>query len=87
MVGGACHFPKSYNSESAGDSMISSMTIEEGGAEVTLPRNFCRYSSQSFLDLTDIALQLVPDWVARGNRLVAMQSSLCTISLSIQIIP
>ena len=45
MAGEACPFPKSDNFESTGDSMISSMTTEEGGAKVTLPRHFCRYSS------------------------------------------
>ena len=87
MAGRACPFSKSDNPDSTCDSLISSMTTEEGSAEVTLPRHFYRYSSQSFLDPTDIALQLTPDWVARGHRLAAMQSSLHTISLSIQIIP
>lgn len=72
MAGGACPFPKSDDPESVGDSMISSMTTEEGGTKVTLPRHFCRYSSQSFLDPTDIALQLVPNWVAKEHRLAAM---------------
>ena len=35
MVGGACPFPKSDDLGSAGDSMISSMTTEKGGVEVT----------------------------------------------------
>ena len=83
MTGGACLFPESDNPESASDSMISSMTTEEGGAKVTLPRHFYRYLSQSFLDLTDIALQLALDWVAKGHRLAAMKSSLCTISFLI----
>ena len=87
MAGGACPFPESDNFESTGDSMIFLITTKEGGAKVILPRHFCRYSSQSFLVPTDIVLQLVPNWVARGHRLAAMQSSLCTISLSIQIIP
>ena len=87
MAGRACPFPESDGLRSIGDYMIFSMTTKEGGAEVTIPRRFCRYSSQSFLDPTDIALQLALDWVARGHRLVAMQSSLHTISLSIWIIP
>ena len=87
MVGGVFLFLESDNSGSAGDSMIFSMTTDKGGAEVTLPRRFYRYSSQSFLDPTDIALQLAPDWVARGQRLAAMQSPFLMISLSIQIIP
>ena len=73
MVGGACPFSKSNDPESAGDSMISSTTTEKGGTEVALPRNFCRYSSQSFLDLINIALQLVPDWAAGGHSLAAIQ--------------
>ena len=87
MVGGVCPFPESDDFRSAGDSTISSMTTEDRGIEVTLPRHFYRYSSQSFLNPTDKTLQLVPDWVSRGHRLAAMQSSFCTISLSIQIIP
>ena len=87
VAGGACPFLEFDDPEFADDSMISSMTTDEGGTEVTLPRRFYRHSSQSFLDPTDIALQLVLNWVARGHRLIAMQSSLCTISLSIQIIP
>ena len=61
MAGEACPFPESDNPKSASDSMISSMTTEEGGTKVTLPKRFSKYSSQSFLDLTDIALQLVPN--------------------------
>ena len=61
MANGACPFSESDNPESVGNSMISSMTTEDGGAKVTLPRRFCRYSSQSFLDLTNIALQLAPN--------------------------
>ena len=61
MVGRIFPFPKSDNSRSVDDSMISSMTTKEGGAEVNLPRRFCRYSSQSFLDPNDIALQLALD--------------------------
>ena len=61
MAGRAFHFLKSDDLESAGDSTIFSMTTKEGGAEVTLPRCFSRYSSQSFLDPTDITLQLIPD--------------------------
>ena len=72
-----------HNPESTGISMISLMTIEEEGAEVTWPRRFSKYSSQSFLNPTDIALQLVPDWVIGGNKLAAIQSPLRTISLSI----
>jgi len=45
MAGGVFLFLEFDNSRSAGDSMISSMKTEEGGAEVTLPRHFYRYSS------------------------------------------
>ena len=61
MVGRIFPFPEFDNSRSVDDSMISSMTTKKGGAEVTLPRRFCRYSSQSFLNPTDIALQLALD--------------------------
>ena len=54
MAGRAYPFLESDDPESVGDSMISSMTIKEGGTEVTLQRRFCRYSSQSLLDPTDI---------------------------------
>ena len=83
MAGGAYPFPESDDLGSIGDSMISSITTEEGCAEVTWPRSFCRYSSQSFLDPTNIALQLVLDWTVGGHKLAAMQSPLHTISLSI----
>ena len=87
MVGGVCPFPKSNDPESTGDSTISSMTTEEEGAVVTWPRRFSKYLSHSFFDPTDIALQLALDWVARGHKLAAIQSSLHTIFLSIQMIP
>ena len=58
MAGGACPFPESDDLEFASDSMISLMTTEEEGTKVTLPRHFDKYSSQSFLDPTNIALQL-----------------------------
>ena len=61
MAGRVCPFPESDDFRSTGDSMISLMTTKEGGTEVTLPRHFYRYSSQCFLDPTDIALQLVHD--------------------------
>ena len=61
MAGRTCPFPESDDPESVGVSTISSMTTEEEGAEATWPRHFSRYSSQSFLDPTDIALQLAPD--------------------------
>ena len=83
MVGETFPFPESDDPESTGISMISLMTIEEEGAEVTWPRRFSKYSSQSFLNPTDIALQLVPDWAIGGNKLAAIQSPLRTISLSI----
>ena len=86
MACGTCPFPKSDDLGSVGDSTISLMTTKKRGAKVTLPRRFCRYSSQSFLDPTDIALQLVPNWANGGHRLVAIQSPLRTISLSIQMI-
>ena len=40
MAGRVCPFLKSDDPRSVGDSMISSMTTEDGGAEVTLPRCF-----------------------------------------------
>ena len=86
MAGGACLFLKSNDPGSIGDSMISSMTTEEGGVEVTWPRCFYRYLSQSFLDPTDIALQLASNWLVGGHKLAAIQSHFCTISLSIQMI-
>ena len=45
MVGEACLFPEFDDPEYAGDSIISLMTTEEGGAKVTLPRHFYRYLS------------------------------------------
>ena len=45
MASGVCPFPESDDLEFAGDSMISSITIEEGGTKVTLPKRLCRYSS------------------------------------------
>ena len=87
MAGRACLFLESDDPESASDSMISSMTTKEGGTKVTLPRHFNKYSSQSFLDPTNIALQLVFDYATRGHRLVAMQPPFRTTSLLIQIIP
>ena len=56
MASGACPFSEFDDFESAGDSMISLMTTEEGGIEVTFPRRFCKYFSQSFLDPTNTAL-------------------------------
>jgi len=56
MASGAYPFPESDDPKSVGDSIISSMTTEKGGTEVTLPRYFCKYSSQSFPDPIDIAL-------------------------------
>ena len=79
-------FPESDDPKFARDSTISSMTTEEGGTEVALLGHFYRYSSQSLLDPTDIALQLAPDWVVRGYRLTAIQSPLRTTPLSIQMI-
>ena len=87
MAGGAYPFPESDDLEFTSDSMISSMTTEEEGTKVTLPRRFGKYSSQSFLDPTNIALQLDSNWVIGGHKLAAMQSPLCTTSLSIQKIP
>ena len=40
MAGRGCPFLESDDPESSGDSMISSITTEERGAEVTLPRHF-----------------------------------------------
>ena len=48
----------------------------------TMLEQFSKYLSHSFLDPTDIALQLV----AKGHKLAAIQSSLHTISLSTQMI-
>ena len=61
MAGGTCPFPESDDPRSVGVSTISSMTTKEEGAKVTWPRCFSKYLSQSFLDPTNIALQLVPD--------------------------
>ena len=83
MVGEACLFPESNDLESAGNFMISSMTTKEGGAEVALPRHFYRYSPQSFLDPTNVTLQLAPDWAVGGHWLATMQSPLRIVSLLI----
>ena len=56
MAKGVCLFSKSNDPKSMGDSTISLMTIEKEGARVTWPRRFSKYSPQSFLDPTDIAL-------------------------------
>ena len=72
MVGGVCLFPESNNPESVGVSTISSMTTEDEGVAVTWPRCFSKCSSHSFFYPTDIALQLVPDWVARGHKLATI---------------
>ena len=61
MAGGVCPFPEFDDPEFVSDAIISSMTTEEEGAKVTWPRRFSKYLSQSFLDPTNIALQLVPD--------------------------
>ena len=45
MADGVCPFLESDDPESMGVSTISSMTTEEGGAKVTWPRHFYRYSS------------------------------------------
>ena len=66
-------FPESDDLESAGNSTISLMTTKEEGAAVTWPRHFSKYSSYSFFDLTDIALQLAPDLIARGYKLATIQ--------------
>ena len=87
MAGRTCPFPKSDDPRSTDVSTISSMTAEEESAKVTWPRCFSKYSSQSFLDPTDIALQLVFNWVIGGHKLAAIQSLLRTISLSIEMMP
>ena len=86
VVGGTCLFHKSDYLGSTSVHTISLMTTKEEGVEATWPRRFSKYSFQSFLDPTDIALQLVPDSVIGGQKLVAIQSPFCTISLSIQVI-
>ena len=86
MAAGLFPFPGFNDPGSAGDSIISSITIEDRDAEVALPRRFSKYSSQSFLDPTEITLQLVSNWVARGHRLATMQSPFRIISLSTQMI-
>ena len=73
--------------KSIGNFVISSITTEVEGARGTLHKRFHKYSSQTFLDLIVIVLWLVPTWVFGGHRLAAMQSLLCTTSLSIQIMP
>ena len=87
MASGTCLFPKSDDLGLTGVSTISSMTTEEGGVGVIWPRGFSKYSSQSFLDPTDIALQLTSNWTVGGHKLATIQSPLRTISLSIQMIP
>ena len=62
MAGEVCLFPEFDDPESVGDSTISLMTTKEGGAGVTWPRRFNKYSYHSFFDPTDIALHLAFDW-------------------------
>ena len=83
MAGGVCLFFESDDLRSVGDSIISSMTTEEGGDGVIWPRRFSKYLSHSFFDPIDIALQLALDWTVGGHKLAAIQSPLRTISLSI----
>ena len=85
MVGETCPFSESDDPESVGNSTFSSMTTEEEGAEATWPRHFSKYSSQSFIDPTNIALQLAIDWTIRGHNLATMLSPLLAISLSTQL--
>ena len=59
MVGMASTFFGANAFEPTGDSVISSIMIEVKGAEGILHKHSCKYSSQSFLDLIDIALWLV----------------------------
>lgn len=92
MVGIICSFFGVGSLESTGDSIISLIMTEVGGVGVLIPRGIlqrrsCKFSSQFFLDPIDIALWLLPAWVLGGHRLAAMQSFLCTTSLSIQIMP
>ena len=87
MVGETSPFSESDDPESVGNSTFSSMTTEEEGAEATWPRHFSKYSSQSFIDPTNIALQLAIDWTIRGHNLATMLSPLLAISLSTQMIP
>ena len=56
LASGTCPFLESNDPESANVSTISSMTTEKEGVEVALLWHFSKYSSQSFLDPTDIAL-------------------------------
>ena len=87
MVDGLYLFPESDDPRFVGVSTISSITTEEEGPRATWPRCFYKYSSQSFLNPIDIALQLAPNWVVGGHKLAAIHSPLRIISLSIQMIP
>ena len=65
MAGMVCPFFGAGTLESAGDSIISSIMTEVGGAGVLIPRgtlqrHSCKYSSQFSLDPIVIALCLVP---------------------------
>ena len=72
MASETCPFPKFDDLEFVGDSTISPMTTEKDGAGAIWPRRFSKYLSHSFFDPTDIALQLAPNWVARGHKLAAI---------------
>lgn len=87
MAGVACPLFGAGTLESTGDSMISLTITEVRGAGGIPDKNSCKYSSQSFLDPTNIALWLVLAWLLGEHRLAAMQLFLRVISLSIQMIP
>ena len=67
MAGMVCPFFGASNLETSGDSIISLIMTKVGEASIlilggTLQRHSRKYSSQSFLDPTIIALWLVPAW-------------------------
>ena len=88
MASMVCSFFGASMPESITDSIISLITIEVRNAGILIPEGTlqmcsCQYSSQSFLDPTEMALWLVPTWVLGGHRLVFMQSLFRVTSLSI----
>ena len=80
MVGMAYPFFRPGTPKSTGDSIISSITTEVGGAGIHIPRGTLqtcsyKYSSQYFLNPIDIALWLVPACVLGGHKLVSCNHS------------
>ena len=88
IAGRVCSFFGADTPDSTGDSIISLITTQVGGASIlilggTLQRHSCKYSSQSFLNPINIVLWLVLAWVFGGHRLVAMQSLLHNIAFDL----